>query len=138
MLCCSPSASSSTLAVCYPSISLIENIMHIRVFCDHLNVFYIFDPTCTVLKSSWGSTARMPRLVIRRRSLSSSLLPTPPPSRWLALITLPPLEKFELFWRRLCEALLSSSSIALQKHHSLLSRLFLKYIGDIKVVSPST
>ena len=30
--------------------------------------------------------------------------PTPPPSRWPALITLPPLAKVQLVWRRLCEA----------------------------------
>ena len=35
----------------------------------------------------------------------------------------PPLAKFQLVWRRLCEALLSSSSLAGQKHPSLLSRL---------------
>ena len=39
------------------------------------------------------------------------------------LTTLHPLAKFQLAWRRFCEALLSSSSLAGQKHPSLLSRL---------------
>ena len=46
------------------------------------------------------------------------------------------LAKFLLVWRRLCEALLSSSSLAGQKHPYLLSRLYLAYVGDIKVVCP--
>jgi len=37
-----------------------------------------------------------------------------------------PLAKFQLVWRRLCEALLSSSSLAGQKHLSLLSHVCLK------------
>ena len=50
---------------------------------------------------------------------------TPLPSRWPVLTTLPLLAKFQLVWCRLCEALLSSS-LAGQKHPSLLSRLCLK------------
>ena len=111
--------------------------MCIRIFCDHLNVLYIFDPTCNVLKSSWSSTARMSCLVVSPPSLSSSHPPTPTPSRWPALTTLPPLAKFQLVWRRLCEALLSSSSLAGQKHPSLLSRLVWN-VGAIKVVFPWT
>ena len=38
-----------------------------------------------------------------------------------------PLAKFQIIWRRLCEALLSSSSLACQKHPPLLSRLCLKF-----------
>ena len=76
MLCCSPlPASSSTPlrpSLCYPSISLVVNIMFIIVFCGHLNVIYIFDPNCIVLKSGWSSTARMPRLVVSSPSLSPS------------------------------------------------------------------
>ena len=61
--------------------------------------------------------------------------PTPPPCRWPSIITLPTLAKFQLVWRRLCEALLSSSSLALQKHPYLLSRLSLN-VGDVTVVLP--
>ena len=49
-----------------------------------------------------------------------------PPSRWRALPTLAPLGKFQIVRRRLCEALLTSSSLAGQKHLSLLSHLSLK------------
>ena len=84
MLCCSPPpASSSTplrLSVCYPSISLVVNIMYIRTFCDHLNALYIFDPNCIVLKSGWSSTARMQRLIVSPPSLAPSHRPMPPPS----------------------------------------------------------
>ena len=62
--------------------------------------------------------------------------PMPPPSRWLAFITLPPLAKFQLVWRRLCGALLSSSSLARQAYPSLLSRVCLTYVGDSMVVLP--
>ena len=84
MLCCSPPpASSSTplrLSVCYPSISLVVNIMYIRTFFDHLNALYIFDPNCIVLKSGWSSTARMQRLIVSPPSLAPSHRPMPPPS----------------------------------------------------------
>ena len=136
MLCCSsPPASSNTPlrpSVCHPSISLVVNIMFIRIFCEHLNVLYVFDPTCIVLKSGWSSTAC---LVVSPPSLSHSIPPTPPPSRLPDLITLPPLTKFQRVWRRLCEALLSSSFLAPQKHPYLLSRSCLN-VRDIKVVLP--
>ena len=80
MLCCFPPASSSTplrLSVCYPSISLVVNIMYIRTFCDHRNVLYIFDHICTVLKSGWNCTMRIPRLVRRADPL---FLPPPCPA----------------------------------------------------------
>ena len=37
--------------VYYPSIGLV--VVHIRIFCDHLNVHF-FDPTCIVLESGWN------------------------------------------------------------------------------------
>ena len=37
--------------------------------------------------------------------------PTPPPSRWPALITLPTLTKFQLGWRRLCDVALFPSCL---------------------------
>ena len=131
MLCYLPPAFSSTPLRPFEynaSIILIVNISCIRTFCDHLNVLYIFDQTCIVLKSGWSSTARMPRLVVSPPVLSPSHPPTPPPSRWPALITLPPLAKFQLVYRRLCEALLSSFSLARQKHPFLLSCLCLTYV----------
>ena len=63
------------------------------------------------------------RLIGSLLPLSPSHPPTPPPSRWPDLTTLPPLAEFQLVWRRLCEALLSSSSLDGQKHPSLLFRL---------------
>ena len=72
---------------------------------------YIFDRTCIVLKSGWSSTLRMPLLGVSPPSFSPSHPPTPPPSRWPAFITLPPLVRLQLVWCRLCEALLSSSSL---------------------------
>ena len=128
MVCCSPpSASSSTPlrpSVHHPSISLVENILYIRIFCDHRNVLYIFDHLYRFM-SGWNSATRMPRLNVSPPSLSPSHPPTPPPSRWPALTTLPPLAKFQLVWRRFREALLFSSSPAGQKHLSLLLRLCL-------------
>ena len=84
---------------------------NVRTFGDHQNVLYIFDQTCIVLKSGWSSTARMPGLVVSPPSLSHSHPPTPPPSRWPALITLLPLAMFQLVWRCLCDARLSSSLV---------------------------
>ena len=109
MLCFSPPPASSSTplrpSVCYPSISLVVNITCIRIFCTHSNVLFILDPTCIALWSGWSSTARH---VVSPSSLSPSHPPTPAPSRWPALITLPLIAKFQLVWRRLCEALLSS------------------------------
>ena len=114
--------------------------MCIQTCCDHLtkclNVLHIFDPTCTVSKSGWTSTARMPRLVGSPPSLSPSPPPTPPPSQCPTLFILPPLAKFQLVWRHLCAALLSSSWLARQKQLYLPSRLRLTYVGDTKVVLP--
>ena len=60
MLCCSaPSASSSAPlrpSVRYPTTGLVVNTMHIRTFCDHINVLHIFGQICIVLKSGWSST----------------------------------------------------------------------------------
>ena len=122
MLCCSarPASSSAPLrwSVRYPSVDLVVNIIYIRTIFDHINVLHIFDLTCIVLKSGWSSTrARMP-------ASSLVLLPCLTPRRWPALTTLPPLAKFQFVWRRLCDALLSSSLAGQkQKHPSLLSRL---------------
>ena len=96
--------------------------MYMHTFCDDLHALYIFDQTdlyrVEVMLELNGANAR---LVV---SLPLSLYhpPTPPPSRCPALTTLPPLAKFQFLWRRLCEALLSSS-LAGQKHQSLLSSL---------------
>ena len=110
-------------------------------FCDHLNVHYIFDQTYLyrfeVRLELYGVKAR---LLVSPTSLSPFHPPTPPPSRWPALTALHPLAKVQLVWRRLCEALLSCSSLAGQKHPSMLSRLCLKYRrykGCLLYTSPS-
>ena len=121
MLCCSapPAWSSSPLrpSMHYPSTSLVVNIMHIQPFCEHLNILYIFDQADVyrfeVRLELYGANVR---LVVSPRSLSPSHPPAPIPSRWPALTTLPPLAKFQLVGRLLCEALRSSSSLAGQKH----------------------
>ena len=82
---------------------------------------------------SQAGVLRWARLIVSPSPLSPSYPPMPPPSRWSALITLPPLAKFQLVWHRLCEALLTSSSLAGQKHPSLLSRLVCN-VGNIKFV----
>ena len=133
MLCCSapPARSSTPLrpSVHYPSISLVVNIMHtgIQTFCGRLNVIYIFGPDRLV--SFWSQAGALRRECPPRRLSSFPLSlspPTPSPSRWPALTTLPGVAKIQLVWRRSCEALLSSFSLAGQKHPPLLSRLCLK------------
>ena len=121
MMCCSARPASSSAPSVLPEDRIGRNIIYIRRFCDHINVLHIFDQTCIVLKSGWSSTMGLPHRW--SSSLSPSHPSTPPPSRWSAVTTLPPLAKFQLVWLRLCEALRSSSSLAGQKHPSLLSRL---------------
>ena len=92
----------------------------------HLNALCILDQTdlyrFEVRPELYGANAR---LVVSPPALSLSHPPTPLPSRWPALTTLPPLAKFHLVWRRLWEDVLSSALVG-QKHPSLLSRLCLK------------
>ena len=128
MMCCSapPACSSTPLrpSVHYPSISLVVNLMRIHSFCEHPKALYIFrtDILASFFEVRLELNGANARLVVSP-SLSPSQPRTPTPSRSPALTTLPPLAKFQLVWRRLCEALLSSSSLAGQKHPSLLSRL---------------
>ena len=131
MLCCSasPACLSAPLqpSVHCPSFSRVVNITCIQTFCNHLHALYIFDQTdlnrFEVRLKLYGVNAR---LFLSPLSLSPSHPPTPPPNRWSAFTTLPLLAKFQLVWRRLCEALLSSSSLAGQKRPSLPSGLYLK------------
>ena len=115
MLCCSPTPASSGTplrpSVYYPRIGLVVNIIYIRTFCVHLDDLYIFELVCIVLKSGWHSTARMPRIVVSPLVLPDEHPPTPPPSRWSALITLPTLAKFHLVWRRVCVVMLFPSCL---------------------------
>ena len=55
MMYCSDRPASSSA----PS---VRNIIYIRRCCDHINVFNIFDQTCTVLKLGWRSTTSPPDL----------------------------------------------------------------------------
>ena len=50
------------------------------------------------------------RLIVSPPYLSPSHPPTSPPTQWPALTISPPLAMFQLVWRGLCEALLSSPS----------------------------
>ena len=97
-----------------------------QTFCGHLSVLYILNQTdlyrFEVRLELYGATARF---VVSPPSLSPSHPPPPPPSR-LPAHHFTPLAKFQLVWRRLCEALLSSSSLAGQEHPSMLYRLCLK------------
>ena len=115
MLCCSPppvcSSTPLRLSVYCLSVGSVVNISYVRTFCDHLNVFNTFDPTCIVLKPGLISTARMPRLVRRPLVLPDEQPPTPSPRRWPALITLPTLAKFHLVWRRICDVVLFLSCL---------------------------
>ena len=69
LLCCSAPLASSSEPIrptaCYPSIGLVVNIVHIRTFCDHINVLHMVDKTSIVLKSALRFTAA--------RMLASSL-----------------------------------------------------------------
>ena len=99
----------------------------IQTFYEPVKILYIFDQTnlyrIRVRLEVNGANAP---LIASPPSPSPCYPTTPPPSRWPALTTSPSLAKFHLVWRRLCEALLSSSSLAGEKHLSLLSRLYLK------------
>ena len=92
--------------------------MHIQTCCDHLSNLYIFDQ-----KALYRVEVRLERMPASSLVLLPSHPPTSPPSQEQALTTLPPRAKFQLVRRRLCEPLLPSSSLAGQKHPSLLSRM---------------
>ena len=61
--------------------------------------------------------------------------PTPPPSRWPALIILPTLPKFQLVWRRLCDVLFPS---CLVKHDLADAALLIEYRFQVTRIAPST
>ena len=96
--------------------------------CGHLNVLYVFDPTCIVLMSGWSSTARMPRLVVSPASLSLSLPDATRPMTSSLHFT-PPIAKFQLARRRLCEALLSSSLVRNTSFCCLVYEICRRYEG---------
>ena len=58
--------------------------------------------------------------------------PTPPPCRWLALVTFCTLAKFQLVWRRLCDVLFPSSCLF---EHTFTSVYALPSIGLVVNVS---
>ena len=61
--------------------------------------------------------------------------PTPPPSRWPALIILPTLPKFQLVWRRLCDVLFPSFLV---KYSLTDAPLLIEYRFQVTRVAPST
>ena len=128
MLCCSaPLASSNTPlrpSVSYPSIRLVASIIYIRknkspYKCP--SYFRLGWHRFEVRLGLYDGTNS--HIIVSLLSLSPSHPPMSPPSQWPAPTALPNLAKFQLVWHRWCEALLSSSSPAGQKHPSLLSCL---------------
>ena len=126
MMCCSarPASSRAPSALPKPMASshhfdpfakfkLVWRRICICRFCNHLNVL-ILDQTCIVSKVGWRSTTGL--LIFGPPLLSPAHPPTQPQSRWSALTTLPFFAKFKLVWRRLCEALRLSSSLAGHTH----------------------
>ena len=71
-----------------------RNVKYVRRFCDHIHVLHICDRTCIVSKLGWRCTTG--RLIFGPPPLYPSHPPTPPPSRWPALSTLPLLARFML------------------------------------------
>ena len=134
---CTPLLASSSTHLrpseCYPSIILIVNITHLRVFCYH-QFFYTF--AIRLVSSSQPGTLRREcsRLVVSPPSLFPSRCPKCPPRRWPALITFPPCDMLQRVYADLCEALLSSSCLVNQTHRFLLPFVCLKVV-DITVVS---
>ena len=133
----SPACSSTPLrpSVHYTSSSLVVNIMCIQTFCDHLNVLYFFNQKDLYRFEDrlqlYGANAG---LVVSPPSLSLS-----PPGATTKPMASPHQftlsRQVQLIWRRLCEPLLSSSSLAGQKQPSLLSHLCL-ICRRYKVVFP--
>ena len=132
IMCCSARPASSSAPSVLPAYRSGRkyNIRYVNIFCDHIKVLHIFDQFRDQAGALWW--------VCLVFSFLPSL-PHPPttPSRWPAVTTLPPLAKFQLVWRRLCEAPRSSSSFAGQKHQYLLSRL-VGNVENIKFVLPWT
>ena len=62
--------------------------------------------------------------------------PTPPPSWWPALFTLPTLAKFQLVWRRLCGVVLFASCLV--KYGFTDAPLWIEYCFQVTRVAPST
>ena len=100
MMCCSARPASSSAPSVLPEDRIGRNIICIRRCCDHIDVLHIFDQTC----------------IVGPPLLSPPHPPTPQPSRWPALTTLPVFAKFQLVWRRLCEAVRLSSSLVGHNH----------------------
>ena len=106
-------------------VSLVS-IMRIQTFCEHLIVLFILDqPAMHLFEVRLKLYATNARLVVgppslsptpRRHGEADGQVPRP----------FPPFAKFQLVWRRLCEVVLLSSSLAGQTHPSLLSRLCLE------------
>ena len=115
MMCCFARPASSSAPSVLPENRIGRKLIYIRRGWDHINVLDIFDQTCIVLKLGWRSTTGPPDF--GPPLLSPAHPPTPPPSRWPALTTLPFFADFKLVWRRMCGALRLSSSLAGLNHH---------------------
>ena len=104
--------------------------------CNSPNYLFILHPIFERVHVCPPALRKLRTYDSHSQTMPDEHLPAPPPSRWRALIASPPLAKFQLVWRRLCEALLSSSSLARQTNPSLLSRVCLTYVGDIEIILP--
>ena len=132
MLCCSaPLASSGAPlrpSVHYRSIGQVVIAKYFEVLvctsCNPINIHYIFDQTCTVSKSGRSlKTSRMPTSSLVLLPCLSPPDATAKPMASSHHLALP--SEFELFWRCLCEARLSSSSALVRNTH-LCRRLVLR------------
>ena len=121
-MCCSPVLPLRAHRLFFPRIGLVVNRISIRRFCDQIDVLHIFDQTCIVLNS--GSSGKMgpPDHYFRSFVSVSPLDATAKPMASSHHFS--PLAKCQRVWRRLCEAL-RSSSLAGLKRPPLLPRLVL-------------
>ena len=93
-MCCTARPVSSSAPSVLHEDRIGRNVKYVRRFCNHIHVLHICDRTCIVSKLGWRCTTG--RLIFGPPPLYPSHPPTPPPSRWPALSTLPLLARFML------------------------------------------
>ena len=139
MFCCfAPACSSTPLRppVHYPSINLVVNIMYIQTVCENLNALYIVDQTDLhrfEVRMELYDCANA-RVIVSTPSISVS----PPDATAKPMASshhFTPHRQVSARLAPLCEALLSSSPLAGQKHPSLLCCLDL-HVENIKIILP--